>query len=183
MLGPRIECGVIEGEPLWLVPVMPEHLPGCVRWFSDPEVTRYLGTPWCINAAEEEKWYARASENRNAVYWAIELGGEHIGQTGIEDIQWMARTGVTGLLIGEKQHWGKGIATAVMKARAGWAFRELNLVALYTDISVRNPGSLGAARKCGYTEYGVRPFAAYRDGEYQDSWLGVLTRDAWERNR
>ena len=180
MLGPMLDCGDVEGERLRLVPTMERHLDACVRWLNDPAITRYLGGQFAMNDADEKEWYARASSDRGAVYWSIEVGDTHVGQTGIEDLNWIARTGVTGIVIGEPEFWRKGIATAVMRRRAAYAFDDLNLVALFTQIFLPNEPSRRAAVKAGYREYGRRPYARYQEGEYLEEWLGVLTRDDWK---
>lgn len=176
MLGPRLECGDVHGQALALVPTLEEHLDACRRWLNDPAVTRYLTLSFGMNDAMERAWYEAAQENPRVVQWSIELGGRHIGQAGIEDIDWVCRTGTTGLFIGSVEHWRKGIATAVMMRRARFAFEQLNLLALFTEIFVRNEGSLRAAQRAGYVEYGRRPYARLVDGEFVDAWLGVLRR-------
>jgi RimJ/RimL family protein N-acetyltransferase len=183
MLGPVLECGQIEGEALRLVPTLEHHLPNCIRWLNDPEVTRYLSAGFGINERDEQSWYSRASEHKTAIYWSIELGEVHVGQAGAEGLDWVCRTVETGTFIGEKAWWGKGIASAVMARRAAYLFEDLNLTALYTQIYMPNEGSLRAAQKTGYREYGRRPYSKYLHGEYLTSWLGVLSRDEWQKQR
>lgn len=183
MLGPVLHCGEIEGEALRLVPSQERHLPNYVRWLNDPDITRYLCLRFGMTESMEQKWFETMCTDRSRVHWAIELGDEHIGATGVEDIEWMARTAVTGILIGERAFWGKGVASLVMRRRADYAFNELNLQALYTEIFIGNDGSLRAAQKAGYREYGRKPFAKYVDGEYLEGWLGVLSREEWQARR
>lgn len=183
MLGPALHCGEIDGALLRLVPSNHAHLSNYVRWLNDADITRYLGSRFGLTEAMEQKWFDGVVNDRGRVHWAIELDGHHIGATGIEDIDWLARTGLTGIMIGERDYWRKGIASMVMVRRAQYAFDELNLQALYTEIFVDNEGSLRAAQKTGYREYGRKPFARYLDGAYLDAWLGVLSRDEWVRHR
>lgn len=181
MLGPVLECGEVQGRPLRLVPTTERHLDACVRWLTDREVTRLLGLRFPVSAEQEGAWYRNAVEDRNRVFWSVEWGERHVGQTGIESINWIARTAVTGILIGEKDCWGQGIAGAVMRRRSAYAFDELNLVALFTEIFLQNEASLRAAVRAGYREYGRRPYSQYMDGEYFTSWLGVLSRDDFRK--
>lgn len=183
MLGPVLHCGEIGGEVLRLVPTHEGHLANYVRWLNDPEVTRYLSMGFGFTQAMEQKWFEGAATDPRRVHWAIELGDVHIGSTGIEDLDWVTRTGMTGIMIGEKAFWGQGIASLVMRRRAEYAFHALNVQALYTEIFVPNEGSLKAARKTGYREYGRKPFARYVAGEYVEGWLGVLSRADWELHR
>lgn len=179
MLGPTLECGQIEGEPLRLTGSNATHLPNYIRWLNDPRVTRYLNAQFSFTQSMEEKWFEGIQTDPHRVHWAVMLGETHIGSAGIEDLNWINRTGVTGLMIGEPEFWGKGVATAVMGRRAQYAFERLNLEALYTEIFVGNEGSLRAAQKTGYVEYGRKPFARYQEGHYIEAWLGVLSRESW----
>jgi len=179
MLGPLLECGEIGGQPLRLVSTREEFLPLFIRWLGDPQVHRYLNLQFGLTPEMEREWFSGVSKDPRCVHWTIELGGEPIGVTGIEGIDWQARTGSTGIAIGEPEHWGKGVARGVMRARAEYAFQRLNLVALYTEVYAPNEASRRALEAVGYVEYGRRPFARFQGGEYLDAWLGVLTRDAW----
>lgn len=161
---------------------METHLDACVRWLNDPEIHRYLSLQFSLNRALEDAWYAQSANDPNRVIWAITAATQSeapIGVTSIENIDWIARTGVTGILIGERQYWNQGIATAVMCARAAYAFERLNLMALFTEIFQPNEASRRAAERAGYREYGRKPFARYQDGAYQSAWLGVLAREEW----
>jgi len=47
-------------------------------------------------------------------------GGEHIGNIKYEPIDRKQRYAVMGILIGEKQWWGKGVTAEVLRATAAW---------------------------------------------------------------
>lgn len=182
MLGPTLDAGTLaNGKTVRLVPPQESHLDACVRWLNDPRITRYLSMVFGINRAREDNWYEAMVKDPDCVNWAIEVDEAHVGQTGIEQIAWLCRTGSTGIMIGEPQYWNQGIAKATMRARTDFAFKRLNLVALYTEVFTPNTASLQATQRVGYREYGVRPYARFDDGEYLDAWLGVLTREDWER--
>ncbi len=181
MLGPTLDAGTLpNGKTVRLVPTQESHLDACIRWLNDPRVTRYLSATFGYNRVLEDQWYASMSAEKSAVNWAIEVDDVHVGQTGVEHIDWLCRTGATGIMIGEPQYWNQGIATAVMRARTEFAFNRLNLVALYTEVFSPNTASLRATQRAGYREYGRRPFARFVDGQYVDAWLGVLSRDMWQ---
>ncbi len=183
MLGPILPCGEVNGEALRLVPTREHHLDAVVRWFADPEVTRYISLRFPIAAAAEREWYAGISTNPNCVIWSIELGQQHIGQCGLHDIAWVERTAETGIVIGEREFWGKGVASRVMHARTRWVFEELNLHALFTKVFMPNEASRRACQRVGYREYGRNPYARIINGEYVEDWLGVLDRTSYEKAR
>lgn len=174
MLGMRVDCGVqIEGKDLILVPTTKAHLGKCLEMINDPEISRFLTSRFAFSEEQETEWLRKKTEDPHSVVWSIQLGEEHIGQTGIDDINQVERTAVTGIVI-EKKFWHKGIATAVMRARAEYAKKYLNLVALFTEICIENEYSWKAATTAGYEEYGRQPFGMFSNGQYYEVWLGCL---------
>jgi RimJ/RimL family protein N-acetyltransferase len=183
MLGPQLECGEIGGQALRLVSTREEFLPLFIRWLGDPTVHRYLNLQFGLTMDMERKWFEGVSTDPDRVHWTIELAGEPIGVTGIEAIDWHARTATTGIAIGVPAQWGRGVAGAVLRRRSQYAFERLNLAALYTEVYAPNEASRRALESVGYVQYGLRPYARFQDGVYHDAWLGVLTREAWSARR
>jgi len=185
MLGPVLQCGEVGGQPLRLVPTREHHLESVIRWFADPEVTRYLSLRYPVSAEGELTWYSDIATNPHCVIWSVEVGPEtaavHIGQCGIHDIAPIERTAETGIVIGEREWWGRGVATRLMRTRARWAFDELNMTALLTKIFLPNEASRRACERVGYREYGRKPYARFMNGEYVGDWLGVLDQESFRQ--
>lgn len=181
MLGRTFDCGVVENQSLQIRPILEDHLPQFVNWYSDPIVTRYIYSLHAVSASDQVGWYERIKTDLTVYAWSIVLGERLIGWTKIAQIDSITQTGSGGILIGERSYWNKGVATAVMSKRAEFAFQELNLHALFAEILVDNISSLKAADKVGYQEYGIRPFAKVIDGAYVSAWLGVLERETWRQ--
>lgn len=175
MLGP-----ILTGERVRLVPPTPEMLPTYIRWLADMDVTRYLALREPLSLAAEQDWFKRASESDDRVIWAIMLGDKVIGTSGIEGIDWRNRRATTGVMIGEKEEWGKGYASEAHRLRTRYAFEELNLEKLKTWVYVENVASRRALEKVGYKQYGLARREMYREGRWHDAWLGELLRDEWE---
>jgi ribosomal-protein-alanine N-acetyltransferase len=177
MLGPIVACEPLaDGTELQIVPIAKDHLEVFLKWLADPKVIRYLDTSFPLTMKVEEVWYEETATDQSKITWSIMLGGELVGTAGIHAIKPLTATGTTGLMIGAKEHWRKGIASRVMKARAKYAFQSRNMNALYTEICVANEGSRRAAESAGYVCYGLRPLGAYADGAFHDTWLGCLQR-------
>ncbi len=176
MLGPKL-----AGNLVTLVPTPHEMVELWPKWVSDPEVTRYLLMPFVPAPHMEEEWYKNASESRTDVLWALEVEGRIVGSTGIHDIHWIPAHGTTGLVIGDKTYWRRGIASEAMALRTRYAFRELNLHKLKSSAFMENQGSRRALAKAGYREVGVHREEFFRDGRWHDLWLGEVLREEWER--
>ncbi|HEU4439320.1 MAG TPA: GNAT family protein [Methylomirabilota bacterium] len=177
MLGP-----IIEGERVRLEPPRAEYFPSYERWFADMEVTRYLLYRFPFTPKAEAEWLEEAGKDPHQVIWAIVLrhNGKLIGNTAIEKIDWRNRRGETGIVIGEKDEWGKGYASEAMRLRTRYGFRELGLESLTTHVIIPNDGSRRGLERAGYRQCGVRRHYYFIDGRWHDAWMGEVLRDEWE---
>lgn len=178
MFGP-----VLKGEKVVLRPPRTTQLEEYIGWFGDPEVTRFLGMRTPPSLQQEEEWMKRNAEERNSVVWAIEYAGKLVGAIGIHDIDWVNRHAVTGIVIGSKDHWRKGIATEAMALRTRFAFCELNLHKLKSRAFMENEGSKRALQKAGYRQSGVQRQEMFREGRWHDMWVGEVLREDWLRDQ
>lgn len=174
MFGPTI-----VGERITLAPLTLEMLPAYVRWFSDQEVTRYMGIQGVPTASMEQEWFERASKGDSDIVWAVLVDDKHIGSTGIHQIDWKNRRAITGNLIGEKSEWGKGYGSEAVRLRTRYAFTNTTLEKLQTEAFMDNAGSRRCLEKAGYRQYGVARRHIFRDGKWHDMWLADVLREEW----
>src|SRR5437763_1388786 len=116
MLGP-----VLIGERVTLEPLRPDHLARYLDWFSDTRVTAYINRDTAPSMKDEEEFFERVRASNDEIVWAIVADGMHVGSTGIHQIDWQHRHGTTGIVIGERSQWGKGLATEAMRLRTRYA--------------------------------------------------------------
>jgi RimJ/RimL family protein N-acetyltransferase len=176
MFGPRL-----SGEKVTLRPGREDDAERFVTWFADMEVTRYLGRRMAVALYQEQEFLKRIGESKDDVWWMIDAEGKAIGATGIHRINWLDANGTTGIVIGEKDCWRKGYATEAMKIRTRYAFRELNLHKLMTEVEMENVASRKALERNGYRTVGVRREQTFREGRWQDRWVGEVLREDWEK--
>ena len=176
MFGP-----LLRGEKVTLRPARENDAEHFVRWFADMEVTRFLATRMAITLQQELEFLKKIGESKDDVWWVIEVDGNAIGATGIHGINWLDANGTTGILIGEKASWGKGYATEAMQLRTRYAFRELNLHKVMTEVFVGNQASRRALEKNGYRTVGTSRDHFFTRGAWHDIWLGEVLREDWER--
>ena len=176
MFGP-----VIRGEKCLLRPPRKEDLSTIQKWFEDPEVIRFTPGIGPMSDSQEEEWFKRVGEDPNAVQWVIEVDGKPVGVTGIRDINWRHGNGETGINIGDKSLWRRGIATEAIALRTAFCFRELNLHKIKTRAFVENEASKRALQKAGYRESGIQREEMYKDGGWHDIWKGEVMREDWEK--
>jgi len=178
MFGP-----VLTGDQVTLRPADDSDPPRFVPWFADMEVTRYLGRRHAVALYQEIQFLKNVGESKNDVFWMIDAHGETVGATGIHAIDWPNAHGTTGIVIGVKEKWGRGIATEVMRLRTAYAFDQLNLRKLMTEVFVENAASRRALEKNGYRTVGTHREHFFTRGKWHDIWLGEVLRTEWESTR
>lgn len=176
MLGPYLRGAIVT-----LRPADDGDPPRFVPWFGDMEVTRYLGRRAAAALYQEVDFFKRVGESKNDVFWVIEVDGAAVGATGIHGIDWQNARGTTGIVIGERSLWGRGIASEAMALRTRYAFRELNLQKLMTEVFVGNLASRRALEKNGYRTVGIHKHHFFTRGMWHDAWVGEVLREDWEQ--
>ena len=172
---------VLTGTKVTLRPPDDSDAARFVAWFADLEVTRYLLRRFTFAVEQEEGFLKTVGESKNEVFWMLEAGGQAIGATGIHQIDWLHAHATTGLMIGVKSEWGKGLASEAMALRTEYAFRQLNLHKLMSGAFLENEPSKRALMKAGYREVGIAREHLFREGTWHDHWMCEVLRDDWER--
>jgi [ribosomal protein S5]-alanine N-acetyltransferase len=110
---------------------------------------------------------------------AIILNDEdrHIGNIKIGPINQIHRFADIGLLIGERDCWGKGYATEALRLVTNYAFKTLNLHKLTAGCYDGNKGSEKAFIKAGFVVEGIRKKHCYCYGVYVGSIIFGLLND------
>jgi ribosomal-protein-alanine N-acetyltransferase len=156
------------------------------RWMNDQEVTRYLESRFYPNSLEMLKEYvAGKMGDRENVFLAIVLkeNDRHIGNIKLGPINWIHRFGELGILIGEKDSWGRGYAAEAISLVVKYAFEELNLNKVTAGCYGLNQGSLKAFQKAGFVIEGVRKRHFHCGGKYVDAvLLGILRLESGKQD-
>ncbi len=169
----------LEGERIYLREVRPSDVnENYYRWMNDREVVDQLESRFYPNSMEGLREYViKKLGDRDNIFLAIVLkdGDRHIGNIKLGPINWIHRFADIGILIGEKDCWGKGYASEAIGAVVNYAFSELNLNKLTASMYDVNKGSLKAFQKVGFIVEGVRKQYFYYRGSYVDAvLLGLL---------
>lgn len=127
-------------------------------------VTRYMGMAMAPTAEDENEWFEKTRSATDTLIWGIWLLEEVdgtlrrtlIGNSALADIakdghSGFIRQATSGSMIFRPDYWGKGIATAIHKARTWYAFTELGLHRIKSAVIQQNVGSRKALEHSGYT--------------------------------
>lgn len=151
------------------------------EWMNDPEVNQYMDSRFYPPTFEHLRDYvARTLEDPNTVFVAIILkeNNEHIGNIKLGPINHHHRFGDVGVVIGEKDCWGKGYAAEAISLLTSHAFKVLKLHKLTAGCLASNHGSFKAFQNAGFLVEGIRKSHEYCNGHYVDAvMLGIVNTE------
>jgi len=154
------------------------HLENCLRWVNDEEVNKWLLIgAFPITRRQEEEWFDKDPGKENAVFAVETSAGRYIGNVGLHRINWQSRAAELGIVIGEKDEWGKGYATEIEKMMIGYGFRTLGLRKIHARVFAENIASRRALEKNGFVLEGVLKKQEFRHGEFRDILMFAVFND------
>jgi [ribosomal protein S5]-alanine N-acetyltransferase len=140
-------------------------------WMSDPLVNRYLESRFATHdTASIGSFIASMLESPVHLFLGIRSHAldRHVGNIKLGPIDRHHGTGEIGLLIGDREAWGRGIATAAIAQLATLAKDRLALRKLTAGCYASNVASRRAFEKAGFVVEGTRPAQFLLDGRPED---------------
>lgn len=156
------------------------------QWFNDAEVMRYMYRGLMPNTEESMgAFYQSISRSATDAVFAIVVkdGDVHIGNTGLHHIDWVNRRAEFGIIIGEKDCWGRGYGSEAAALMVEYGFRRLNLHRIYLGVHAEHAAGVRAYEKAGFTVEGRLRDEFFRDGRYADRLIMGIVRGEWEAAR
>jgi len=171
----------IEGTSVFLKVLSPDDVDDAyIRWMQDSEVLQYLESRWRRYTRVDLVAYVQEmNRSTDNLFLGIYLraGDRHIGNIRIGDINHVHRFASIGILIGEKDLWGKGYGSEAIRLASDYAFRELNLHSLTAGVYEDNRGSCAAFLRAGFREVGRYQKRRILQGKYVDEIILEKVRD------
>ncbi len=175
MLPREIHCG-----PCLLRPWRRSDRAALLQYADDRRVWRNLRDhfPHPYTAHDADEWLAHAADEPTPEgTWAVEVDGVAAGTVSLHRGRADEGCGAEiGYWIGEP-FWGRGIATAAVRAATEAALAEPGLYRVFAAVFAWNPASMRVLEKAGYLREGVMVRATFKDGVLVDRVLYARTRD------
>ena len=162
-------------EPLTEADYSEEYL----TWLNDEFVNRYLETRWEKQTEEKIKSFIRAIEmDHDCALYRIIVNNTHIGNIKLGPINWNNKYADIGYLIGNRNYWGKGLATEAVAMVTKFAFEELELNKCVAGVYLGNIASAKVLEKVGFTLEGCLKEQLNGSSGWEDHLLyGYLRKD------
>ncbi|MEM1154154.1 MAG: GNAT family protein [Pseudomonadota bacterium] len=177
----------LEGQRIYFRGFEREDVQGEYRnWINDGEVTQYIkvGTYPQTDAALIDYCEKELASGNSILFAIIEKeSGKHIGNSHIYDIDWVTRTALRAVVLGDKSCWGKGYALEVIQLLNRYGFEYLNLNKLISSTCSDNEAIQRLNTKAGYTKEGVGRQEFFRNGRYYDRIYWGMLRSEYDALR
>ncbi len=141
-------------------------------WLNDPKVNRWLETRR-VTVPELRSYIRAKRENPDALLLGIfwKQTGQHIGNIKLEPIDRKNREATIGILVGEQNFWGKGVATEATNLAVAYAFSALGMRAVTLGVIPENKPAIRVYEKCGFRRVRIDPKVMDHDGVLYDRWV------------
>jgi len=146
----RIECNRIYLRTLLKEDASKKYC----SWLNDNDVNKYLVTKK-TTIKDLQDYIEKRFEDTSCLFLGIFLKDDniHIGNIKLEPIDFNEKSTTMGILIGEKELWGKGFATEALIGLENYAFEKLALKIIQLGVYKKNVGAFKVYKKAGFSVY------------------------------
>ena len=163
----------LVGERIYLSPKgsSEEEIEKFTEWMNDFQVTDYTGRTSKITTYANEKEYLESTEKNTEkrTFNIVNLEDDKlVGTVGLEHINWVERSSVLGIFIGDKDFRCNGYGTEAIQLLLEYGFKYLNLHSIRLDLLSINERAHKCYLKCGFKDTGCSREEIFLNGKYYD---------------
>jgi len=173
----------LYGEHVYPRPLQKGDAEEFVLWFGDLEVTRFLGME-PLTRDKATMWFNELLRDSTGQYFGIvkENDKKLIGYTfltGISERHKIAKE--FGIVIGDKEEWGKGYGTEATRLMLEYGFSVLKLHRIQLLVLDFNRRALRMYRKLGFVREGIQREARSVNDEWHDVIMMSMLEKEFQR--
>ncbi len=164
----------------------PRDLDALYQQKNDPEVAELLaGFSAGYSRADLDDWLAFHRQQKDELLWAVAdaQSDRCLGHAGFYRIDHRVRAAEYAIMLGDKEHWGRGLGTAVSRRLVAYGFEALNLNRVALSVLAHNDRARRLYAALGFREEGVLRQAQFKGGRYCDLVLMALLREEYDARR
>jgi RimJ/RimL family protein N-acetyltransferase len=168
---------------IYLRPLEIKDLALRVKWINDREVSKTLMFDYPTSVAKTEKWFQNTlMDDSKKNFSIIRIDTDAVvGMAGLLDIDQKHKRAQLYITIGEKDNWGKGIATEVIPILLRYGFEELGLNKIYLYTLPSNERARQLYERIGFSREGILRQHYFCVGQLQDLTVHSILRMEWEK--
>ena len=149
-------------------------------WLNDPEVTRYLQARFTDYSIDLLRQYIVSHDNVTRFLFGIfTQDGLHIGNYSFRVNKLHEKANI-GVMVGDKEYWGKGVIIESRTAILDFAFDVLGLFKIKGAALSNNRAAVFNYQRQGWAREGIRKGEFVCDGVRVDCIEFAMYRDLWK---
>ena len=181
-----VQEAFLAGERVHLRPLERKDAALLVPWWRDPHVTQMLGegfVPANIRAAADliERLYREGHDLLLGI--VLQHTGRLIGVTEIHHLDLHHRQASFGIVIGDRQEWGKGYGAEVTALLCEYVFSGLEMNRVWLHVDEHNERAIRVYEKVGFQREGLLRQDRYTDAGYHNTVVMAVLREEWQQRR
>jgi RimJ/RimL family protein N-acetyltransferase len=184
---PLLDNALIGSERLALRPMQVDDSEPIARMIREEPDASFGHSRFPLSPVALGDWIGEISKSDPAKDFEVAVvlreTGELIGEVGLYDIDWLARTAESGSWLYTPEYRGAGYGTEAKHLLLEYAFDRLALNMIWSWVKVRNPRSQAALRKQGYRDAGRLNWVGYGPDGFEDARMFDLLADEWRAAR
>lgn len=164
----------LVGKKCYLSPCSPGDAEKWAEWFNDLAVTIPLGDEAYVPSTleGEQETVASILKSKGYVFSIVDLESDAlIGRCLLFNMNQVDRTAMMGIVIGEKDYWGKGYGQEATRLLLDYSFNLLNLNSIMLGVFAFNTQAIHCYLRVGFKEIGRRRQARIIGGQKYDAIL------------
>ena len=126
-----------------------------LEWINGSDKSQYINYTNQNSTVDEVSTFVTERVNSDTVLFLgifVRESGEHIGNIKYEPIDFKKSYAIMGILIGEKNWRGRGVAAEVIKASSMWLHNKYGIKQIILGINTGNIWAIKAYEKLGFSE-------------------------------
>jgi len=170
------------GEKVYLSPISMDDINIFMSWVNDPEIAHTTSFyTSVISLIQEKEMIEELAKNGNTFSIVTNENDKLIGNCGFHRTNEINRTAEVGIVIGEKDHLGKGYGTDALRLLLKFGFENRN----YNNISLHvysfNERAIASYEKVGLKKQGIYREALIRgNNKYDILYMDILASEYFE---
>ena len=158
------------------------HSKAYLEWMNTYEIVRTIGRAEYLRPVTRADLiqYFESLDKESTIFFAIYSQGKFIGTLKVYEINFINKSAGIGILIGDKNMWGKGIATSAISLVKSYLFNKLGLRKLHAGYFAENISMEKAFLKNGFHIEGILKEHIYMESKFIDHKLVGCLKE--ERN-
>lgn len=163
----------LVGDRIYLSPKgnSEEEVKQFTEWMNSFSVTDYTGRSANVTTLlGEREWLESICVNeKQRNFNIIDLSNDKcIGTVGLMHFDWVARSAILGIFIGDENYRSNGYGTEAIKLLLEYGFKYLNLHSVNLELLAVNERAHKCYLKCGFKDTGRKREAIFLNGKYYD---------------